>query len=224
MRINFTEPAALDLQPALATQTCRTCAQVLPLTEFHRGARFKSGYVNQCKACNSKADAARYAADLEGSRAKNRARRAANLDRYRETQRNWAAANYPTVGKERRKAKYWADPEKARQATKDFRAKYPWASLIVKAKSRSSEKGLAFDLTNDWGEATWTGKCAVTGAPFQPERGRKWSASIDKIDPSKGYVQSNCRFVLWIVNVFKSDGTDADMIEVAKLIARNAHE
>jgi len=98
----------------------------------------------------------------------------------------------------------------------------PWAKLIRSALKRSQAKRVPFALTPEWGEATWTGKCALTGLDFvlgQKGSGPKaFSPSIDRIKPELGYVPENCRFVLWAINAFKAEGDDATMFHLASTL------
>lgn len=48
-----------------------------------------------------------------------------------------------------------------------------------------------------------------------------FSPSIDRIVPDRGYVPGNIRFVLHAVNSMKNDGTDADMVMIARAIVTN---
>lgn len=95
----------------------------------------------------------------------------------------------------------------------------PW---IYSFKSRQAEarlKDWPFDLTHEWAAARWTGRCEITNIPFQTNgKAGPWpfSPSLDKIDPIKGYTQSNSRFILWGCNAIKGVGTDADMCKIAK--------
>lgn len=97
----------------------------------------------------------------------------------------------------------------------------PWHYLLKSRKNEASLKKLDFDLTDAWACARWTGACEITKIVFRIT-GKKgphpFSPSIDKIDPSKGYTQDNCRFVLMGCNMLKGGGTDADMYEIAKAI------
>lgn len=101
---------------------------------------------------------------------------------------------------------------------------YPWQTLIESTRKRAAKNGVEHTLTFDWGKQHWTGKCAITGIPFtEPNnrRGRKnrtFFPSIDRINPHIGYTPENSRFVLWAVNAFKSDGTEEDMLMIAKAI------
>jgi hypothetical protein len=91
---------------------------------------------------------------------------------------------------------------------------------MMGARRRARDQALAFDLTSEWAKNRWNGRCELTGLEFR--RGtmtvKFWSASIDKIVPSLGYVQGNCRFVLNCVNTFKNNLTDADMYFVAEAL------
>lgn len=100
----------------------------------------------------------------------------------------------------------------------------PWKDMIHAARGRAKAKGVPFDLNDEWGAEHWTGECELTGITFwlgQRSSGPKFfSPSIDRVEPKIGYLKFNCRFVLWCVNAFKSEGTDADMVFVAKALIR----
>lgn len=106
------------------------------------------------------------------------------------------------------------------QAARRQRETTPYLYLMWKAKHRAKMAGLDFDLTTQWAESRWTGRCEVTGAPFVlgTKKNGPYSASIDRIDSSKGYTQDNARFVLWAVNRLKGDTGDDVMREIARLI------
>lgn len=104
----------------------------------------------------------------------------------------------------------------------ETRRRTPWVPLVSSARSRASNKGFEFNLSNEWGRARWTGRCEVTGIEFfVAKRGpgpHPMSPSIDRVDGTKGYTTDNCRFTLWAVNAFKHVGTEADMFMVAEQI------
>lgn len=102
------------------------------------------------------------------------------------------------------------------------RSTVPWRFLLTGAKTRAKQKNLPFDLTEEWAVARWTGKCELTGLSFV--LGGKWETlrtfwpTIDKITPARGYTQDNCRFVLWAVNTFKGQDTDAVIYSIAEAL------
>lgn len=116
---------------------------------------------------------------------------------------------------------------KTRDTTKRYNEYYkykkPWVSLLLAAKRRCKKSGLIFELTNEWGENSWTGFCGLTGFRFNLEYSDKpgWkylSPSIDRIDNSKGYSPDNCRFILNCINCFKGSMTDRQMMEIAEAL------
>lgn len=111
--------------------------------------------------------------------------------------------------------------KKMRELNYKTRVRTPWTLLIASAKLRARQKGFPFDLTREWGEKRWTGHCEVSGLPFSiVEKAPRtlFSPTLDRIVPSGGYTQNNSRFVLWGVNAFKQNGTDADMFLIAEAI------
>lgn len=103
----------------------------------------------------------------------------------------------------------------------------PWSTLLTGAKRRAKIKKITFDLTPEWAIKRWTGACELTGLPFSEPvkrvgyKNRNMSPSIDRIHPTGGYTQDNCRIILWAVNGFKRDSSDSDMYKIARaLIAR----
>jgi hypothetical protein len=104
-----------------------------------------------------------------------------------------------------------------------IREEAPWRLLLRSAQARARKYGLPFSLTEEWATSRWTGRCEVTDIPFvirvaDAPGPRVYSASIDQIAPKVGYTPGNCRFVLWAVNALKHNGTDEDMLIIAKAI------
>ena len=141
----------------------------------------------------------------------------------------WKSSNKSKVLQQSRAsyAKHNASRNEASKARRKLiQAETPWVMLIRWSKSKAKKRGIAFSLTAEWGESNWTGRCAITGMPFAMNHGlahaHPMSPSIDRIDSNGSYEESNCRFVLHCVNVFRSTLNDAQMVEVASAIARLA--
>lgn len=98
----------------------------------------------------------------------------------------------------------------------------PWVILIRGVRSRAKQRGVPFSLTKEWAEERWTGKCEITGLPFDLGMSGSGpntrSPSIDRIDPSKGYYPDNCRIVLHCVNALKQSEGDIEMKEVVNAL------
>lgn len=101
----------------------------------------------------------------------------------------------------------------------------PWTQIMAGAKHRAKVANRPFDLTSDWAAARWTGRCELCGIQFhlmlRNDDMRMFSASIDRIDPKKGYTQDNCRFILFAVNAMRQNGTDADVLRIAGGLVAN---
>ena len=97
-----------------------------------------------------------------------------------------------------------------------------WRRLHSAAKNRAKAKGIPFALTHRWvQERLLAGTCEVTGATFALSAGKPapLSASIDRIDSSKGYTPENSRMVIWAFNRMKGDMSDDETFAIAKLVA-----
>lgn len=90
--------------------------------------------------------------------------------------------------------------------------------LVGTVRTRCHRRNLEFDLDPYIAEIQKRidrGLCEVTGVPFDLSPGRKFnSPSIDRIDPRKGYVYSNIRIVLNLVNAALGDWGEATLREV----------
>ncbi len=160
-----------------------------------------------------------YQANRERELQKNREYRLANLDATRQKDREEYQRN-KAAHMERSKAYRAAHPDKRNVEYRNARKRRPWKAALANARNRSAKKKLEFDLTLEWCEQNWTGFCAVTKLPFEfgTQTHFPFAVSIDRIDSSLGYLQTNCRFVLFAVNSFKGIGTDAQMLAIAQAI------
>lgn len=115
----------------------------------------------------------------------------------------------------------WAEMKAQRGTMSRFaKARQPWLPILSGIRHRSLKKQLPFDLTREWCETRWTGRCELTGIEFALNTTKRdsFAPSIDKINPNEGYMQSNCRFVLWAINAFKFTGTDETMYDLARTL------
>ena len=120
------------------------------------------------------------------------------------------------------KVKRKRDPEEARRYWRE----HPWARTLGVRQAHAKKRGVPFTLKVADVRAIWTGRCAVTGLPFDLRAGRgagprAFSPSLDRIKPARGYVPGNIRFVLQCVNAFRGTMSDKLMARVAeKIITR----
>ncbi len=84
-------------------------------------------------------------------------------------------------------------------------------SIFENAQNRAKRKGLSFNLTKAWLEEQLVdGRCQVTGIKFETLKRKGhfsnvYAPSVDRINPKKGYIKSNCQVILWGVNAAKRE-------------------
>jgi hypothetical protein len=85
-----------------------------------------------------------------------------------------------------------------------YRKKHRAKELVRHARKRAEKMGIPFDLDphiQELQKRIDRGMCELTGLPMPVSNGRQWDTpSIDRIEPTKGYVLSNIRVVCLAVN------------------------
>ena len=98
---------------------------------------------------------------------------------------------------------------------------------LQQIKKSAKARGLEFNLTDEhiWSVFTkQNGKCAYTGVDLNfSKKGYKTqsTASIDRIDNSKGYIIGNIQWVHTVINRIKWSMEEYDFINWCKLVAYN---
>jgi hypothetical protein len=102
----------------------------------------------------------------------------------------------------------WIKKKNAAWIKKKRRLRPFWA-MYKSAKTRAKDKELEFDLTENYLEQIYRPVCPVLGIPLIMSEGRHNhnSPSIDRIDPTKGYVQGNVCIISWRANKLKNDAS-----------------
>lgn len=112
-----------------------------------------------------------------------------------------------------------------KRMTTDVR--YKVIRLLRTIKQRSEKLNVPFDLDLEWVLNKYeNGRCEVSGIPLSifdhsGVGNRPWGASLDRVDPTKGYVKENVRLVCWIYNRAKGSGTHDDLMKLVKALAAN---
>jgi len=104
-----------------------------------------------------------------------------------------------------------------------------WASRLVSiAKYRAKRRGIKFSLKpEDIVESIREGLCEATGIPFVFEArpgGHPFAPSIDRVNPTKGYVRSNVQVVLYSYNSAKGRSSPEDIIRLADCLRLKKHK
>jgi hypothetical protein len=111
------------------------------------------------------------------------------------------------------------NPDRVRAARRAWRSKNLIRALVNEARSRSKSRGVEFTITVvDVPEPGPV--CPLLGLAFSAVRGSACSPSLDRIDPSKGYIPGN----VWIVgrraNMIKNDGSRQEHEQIAEAMKK----
>lgn len=107
--------------------------------------------------------------------------------------------------------------------------------LMSNVYRRKREKNLKVDINHSWIIKRWheqNKRCFYTGLKMDLSTKRKFKligggykknnkyvVSIDRLDPNKGYIKSNCVLCTWFANNMKQDLSLKDFIKFSKLIS-----
>ena len=128
----------------------------------------------------------------------------------------------------KRKERAASDPEYAarqKQAQKQARLRENKVlRRLACIRCRCKKYGIPFDLTPE--DVVIPDTCPVFGVPieFAKNGAHKWSVSIDRIDPDKGYVKGNIQVLSKLANSMKQDATDAQLFTFATWVLRQHYE
>lgn len=99
------------------------------------------------------------------------------------------------------------------------------STLRRSAKHRAKLRNVDFNLTHEWvRNKIEKGVCEVTGLSITLPDGKGangptcFSPSLDRITPQEGYTMTNTRLVVFSYNGAKSDGTDEDVLVMARAL------
>lgn len=98
--------------------------------------------------------------------------------------------------------------------------------LAAGAKARSLAKDLQYDLTPESIQYRLDqGTCEATGLPFDMTAHRTWNTpSLDRINPSLGYTQTNTRVVLFALNAGCGDWGEQKLVHVVSALLKQRQE
>lgn len=101
--------------------------------------------------------------------------------------------------------------EDKREACRRWRASNPVSCLLKAARDRARLNGVEFGIHEDHVPMPLPTHCPVLGIELTyPGAGigrRPGSASLDRLDNSRGYVPGNVAIMSWRANKLKSDAT-----------------
>lgn len=101
----------------------------------------------------------------------------------------------------------------------------PMLQSFNRIRQRAKAKSIDFDLTYDDVKAAFPEDmiCPVLliKMEFGDKSGRTSSPSIDRIDPSKGYVKGNIQVMCALANSMKQNATDEQLVQFAYWVMDN---
>ena len=163
----------------MLTKQCSKCKKVKPLSEFGPEKRSADSYRYSCRTCDYK--------------------RSREYHRLNRAKRNEAARIA--------RAKH---PEKDAAYQRRYRERFAWRTLVMHARKRAAKFGWSYDLDKHLPKiqkrvaamtCEMTGTQLVNGSGCGGPGKRYFNTiSLDRIDPSKGYIYSNIRIVCWAMN------------------------
>jgi hypothetical protein len=181
------------------TLRCNRCGQDKPEDCFTK-RNSKRGFLSACKRCVADA-----AARL----------RAANPERSRQLQRDWYAKN-PEKMREASKAWRLANPDKVRDIQRKNNRVTAWHTTLVaqckrrgQDKSRKQKEFAPCDFDGDYLLLLWerqAGRCYWLDIPMVPSIAHRdpQRPSLDRLDPSIGYVKGNVVLTCQFANLGRS--------------------
>lgn len=99
-----------------------------------------------------------------------------------------------------------------------------WASL----KWSSKKRNLKLSITKQYAYSVLENQkfcCALTGVPISiHSQGEKTTASLDRIDSSKGYIEGNVQWVHKNINIMKWDLSQSDFISWCQKVYSHHYE
>lgn len=111
---------------------------------------------------------------------------------------------------------------------KQWAKEHPWSSkdlisrLLWNAKKRAMKGGFEFSITKD--DITIPEFCPYIDCKLESSQprgsSRRFVASLDRIDPTKGYTKDNIEVISHIANTMKNNATKEQLLSFANEIIR----
>ena len=94
--------------------------------------------------------------------------------------------------------------------------------MYRRAKSRAHEQGIEFSLEKE--DITIPDVCPVLGSPIYVTKGKSGgfnnSPSLDKIDPTKGYIPGNIMVMSQLANAMKANATPEQLLAFSRWVQK----
>jgi len=196
------------------TKKCCQCGQIKPLEEFVKDNRRKDGHSTLCKECKRARDRAKYQErkndpEYHTKKLEHQARYRKNHKEQIDTYSYEYNARPEVI---ERKAEWHQEKNNKKSITDKIE------SMLVRAKNRSEEKNVPFNITIE--DITFTEICPLLNIPLNWKGGPrdKDTPSLDRIIPELGYVKGNVRIISNLANMMKSYASAQELLTFSENI------
>ncbi len=125
--------------------------------------------------------------------------------------------------KEYERLRYIRDKYKRDECHRKYSQTLAGRLAIWKSGARNGRRNLEFSLTLSDLEKIPL-KCAYSGVDLTLERNRPNSASLDRIDNTKGYIPGNVCFCTLEINLMKKNHSVTKFLELCKMVHQHNKE
>lgn len=173
----------------MKTKICNTCKVEKDITEFHKCRKFKDGLQMKCKICTNEIG-----------------------KKWRSLHPGYSDAYYKTN----------TEHMKGNQIRRyrNRKTNEPWYIAYCTIRQRARKMNIEIDVDAQYIKDIWTDICPVLGIPLKcavyesgnPRTKNKAkphtnSPTIDRIDPSRGYIKGNICIMSYRANMIKNCGS-----------------
>ena len=112
----------------------------------------------------------------------------------------------------------YKDHQKHLEACRKNYILHPYRYAARDARRRAKEKGLEYNLDEEYLEKIWpkNNKCPILGIKFKRGEGKPIDSSpnLDRIIPEKGYIKGNMQMICQLANRIKTTATPDQVLKV----------
>lgn len=202
-------------------KVCNGCGEEKDLVNFARDKTKPDGKNPICKYCVSVRLAEKYGVPRERVRKINYSTQNAYWNRPE------VKARRREYQRELRKRMTAEQLENRRVKTREWRERSPRTAISANLFNALRRRPTANPVTLDELMEMWHcqgGRCAISGVEMTWRRGKVLgtSISLDRVDQCGGYTKGNTRLICQAVNLFRGNGTDEEMLVMARAIIAKA--
>lgn len=101
------------------------------------------------------------------------------------------------------------------------------SSYINTIKQNAIKRNIEYTVSEDYLYSLFNGYCKISGLPikfqenkYQRDKTKRGTASLDRIDSSKGYIEGNVQWTHKVVNIMKNNQSDTEFIDLCHTISK----